>query len=223
MNNFINFKFDDFFQILNKYILKINSEQERQFEFYLEFLLKQNMKFNLVSRNEKNNIIERHFFNSALIAYYFKFSPDDKVIDIGSGAGFPGIILKILFPQTHFTLIDSIAKKTNFLNELILKLNLEKIEIINNRVENFSKNFARKFDFVTARAVARLDELFLLSEPLISQHGTLIFLKGKNFQQEVDLFYKIKNNKNFNLNLHPLHELPFSAGGDGVLISIQHL
>ncbi|NUM80155.1 16S rRNA (guanine(527)-N(7))-methyltransferase RsmG [bacterium] len=186
---------------------------------YYDFLIEQNKKFNLISRNEKD-IIERHFLNSALIAFYYKFLPTDKIIDIGSGAGFPGIILKILFPQSQFTLVDSTTKKTNFLKELVSKLKLQKIEILNDRVENLSKNYSDKFDFVTARAVSQLDKLFLLSKSLINRRGIMVFLKGKKFQEEIDLFYKLKNN-DYNLNFFPLHSLPFSAGSDGVIITIQ--
>ncbi|MBX7151048.1 16S rRNA (guanine(527)-N(7))-methyltransferase RsmG [bacterium] len=220
MVNYIDFKFNDFFQTIDNYILKTTPQQKEQFELYLEFLLEENKKFNLISRNEKN-ILERHFLNSALIAHLLKFSPTDKIIDIGSGAGFPGIILKILFPQSHFFLVDSITKKTNFLNDLVSKLNLKKIEIVNKRVENLSKDFLNEFDFVTARAVARLDKLLFLSEPLINQSGTLVFLKGKSFQEELDLFHK--KSKDYKLNVYPLEKLPFSYGGDGVIITIQHL
>lgn len=219
MNNSIDFNIEFFFQTINNFILKIDPEQERQFMLYYDFLIEQNKKFNLISRNEKD-IIERHFLNSALIAFYYKFLPTDKIIDIGSGAGFPGIILKILFPQSQFTLVDSTTKKTNFLKELVSKLNLQKIEILNDRVENLSKNYSDKFDFVTARAVSQLDKLFLLSKSLINQRGIMVFLKGKKFQEEIDLFYKLKNN-DYNLNFFPLYSLPFSAGSDGVIITIQ--
>lgn len=219
MNNSIDINIEFFFQTINNFILKIDPEQERQFMQYYGFLIEQNRKFNLISRNEKD-IIERHFLNSALIAFYYKFLPTDKIIDIGSGAGFPGIILKILFPQSQFTLVDSTTKKTNFLKELVSKLNLQKIEILNDRVENLSKNYSDKFDFVTARAVSQLDKLFLLSKSLINQRGIMVFLKGKKFHEEIDLFYKLKNN-DYNLNFLPLHSLPFSAGSDGVIITIQ--
>lgn len=178
--------FDVFLQHVDKKILETSAAQKNQLGLFLDLLIEWNSKINLISRNEKN-IIDRHFLNSACVAHFFTPDSHEKIIDIGSGGGFPGIILKILFPHAHFVLIDSIKKKTNFLKLVVRELGLTNIDIINDRAENISslEAFYKSFDFVTARAVSSLDSLISLSDPFLKQKGKMLFLKGRNYEEEI--------------------------------------
>jgi 16S rRNA (guanine527-N7)-methyltransferase len=175
-----------FCQTLKKQGFVISVEQKELFEQYYNLLTEWNKKINLISRNEKN-IIDRHFLNSALVAHFVKFNPGEIILDIGSGGGFPAIVLKILFPDSHFTLIESIKKKTDFLNQIVDRLNLKKINVVTGRAENLSSYeiYKKSFDYVTARAVASLEELFTLSSPFLKRGGRMLFLKGKNYEKEI--------------------------------------
>jgi len=130
MNNDLNL--NKFLQHIDKHILETNGIQKSQFGVFFKLLVDWNSKINLISRNEKN-IVDRHFLNSASVAHFVKFNPEDKIIDLGSGGGFPGIILKILFPDSYFVLTDSVGKKTDFLMVVVRELGLNNIEIINDR------------------------------------------------------------------------------------------
>ena len=175
-----------FCQTLKNQSFVVSVEQKERFEQYYNSLAEWNKKINLISRNEKN-IIDRHFLNSALIAHFVKFNSGEKILDIGSGGGFPAIILKILFPDSHFTLIESIRKKTDFLHQVVDRLNLKKINVVTGRAENLSSHemYKKSFDYVTARAVASLDKLFTLSSPFLKRGGRMLFLKGKNYEKEI--------------------------------------
>lgn len=176
----------DFLQIINNKIIKLNALQNDQFNLFYSLLVDWNSKINLISRNEKN-IIDRHFLNSACLARFVKFRAQDRILDIGSGGGFPAIILKILFPESSFVLIESIRKKSDFLKHTIKELDLKRIEVINDRAEKISakKIFHCSFDYVTARAVSQLNDLVALSQPFLKKDGRMLFLKGKSYMNEI--------------------------------------
>ncbi|MBL7994717.1 16S rRNA (guanine(527)-N(7))-methyltransferase RsmG [bacterium] len=184
MNNDLNL--NEFLQRVDKQILETSDLQKKQFGVFFRLLVEWNSNVNLISRNEKN-IVDRHFLNSACLAHFVKFGPEDKIIDIGSGGGFPAIILKVLFPQSYFTLVDSVRKKTDFLRLVVKDLGLTKIDIINDRAEKISsvKEFHKSFDYVTARAVSSLKDLVGLSKPFLKENGNMIFLKGRSYADEI--------------------------------------
>lgn len=160
-----------------------NDEMLNKLNVYMNFLMEYNKHTNLTAIKEENDIYLKHFYDSLTICKVCDFNKIKNLIDIGTGAGFPGMVLKIFFPDIEVTLLDSNNKKTKFLDELSKKLNL-KVTIINDRVENFSKNNLNKFDIVTSRAVANLRVLSELSLPLVKKDGLFIPLKG-NIEEEL--------------------------------------
>ncbi|KAB2879434.1 16S rRNA (guanine(527)-N(7))-methyltransferase RsmG [bacterium] len=212
MNNTL----DGFFQHIDKHMFETTDVQKNQFNAFYNILVEWNSKINLISRNEKN-IVDRHFLNSSCIAHFIKFNPDDKIIDLGSGGGFPGIILKILFPQSYFTLVDSVRKKTDFLRLVVRDLGLTKIDIINDRAEEISsmKKFYNSFDYVTARAVSSLKDLVGLSKPFLKENGNMVFLKGRSYADEITA----ASVEPRQLKIHKLFSIAESQ--DGVLLVIS--
>lgn len=184
MNNSLSFF--EFIQTVDNKVFVVDKTKKERFDLFYRLLVDWNSKINLISRNEKN-ILDRHFLNSACVAHFIKFNPQDKIADIGSGGGFPAIILKILFPDSNFVLIESIRKKCDFLSQAIVTLDLKKIEVINDRAEKISseKRLNKSFDYVTARAVSQLNDLIVLSRPFLKKEGKMVFLKGKNYTDEI--------------------------------------
>jgi len=205
-----------FCDLIENNVINLNEDQRRCFYLFYKILLDGNKKINLVSRKEPD-IIGRHFINSAVIAYYKKFSSSDFILDIGTGGGFPGMILKILFPDTNFVLVDSTRKKTDFLHRVSAALNLKKIEILNERVENLGIEFRSKFDFITCRAVGELDKLVTWSVPYLKDGGEMLFLKGRRYAEELQ-----KNIKNVTIRTYLLDDLDFlQEKHGGVLIEAK--
>ena len=179
----------EFREILMEYLktmdIKLNDEQIQKFYKYMELLLEWNEKINLTAIIEPKEIILKHFVDSLTIAKYIK--EKDRLIDVGTGAGFPGIPLKILRPDIKVTLVDSLNKRINFLNEVIEKLNLEDIVTVHSRIEDFGKNksYREKFDYVTARAVANLAVLSEYLIPIAKIGGKCVCMKGSNVEEEI--------------------------------------
>lgn len=162
----------------------LKDEQVANFKIYASLLQKWNKVMDLTAIDETESIIEKHFFDSLLSAKYFSYD-NQTVLDIGSGAGFPGLVLKIVFPNLKITLLEPTLKRCKFLQEVISKLNLKDIEVINDRAENYIKIARNKYDIVTSRAVSRLNILLELSIPYLNDKGVMIALKGKNADEEI--------------------------------------
>ncbi|MBP3284883.1 MAG: 16S rRNA (guanine(527)-N(7))-methyltransferase RsmG [Clostridia bacterium] len=156
-----------------------------QFEKYQELLLEWNEKINLTAITEEEEILNKHFIDSLTCATYIK--ENDSVIDIGSGAGFPGIPIKIVRKNVKMTLLDSLNKRIVYLKDVIEKLGLMDIETIHGRAEEFGRNAAyrEKYDVVTARAVANLKVLSEYCLPFIKVGGRFVCMKGSEYQEEV--------------------------------------
>lgn len=162
-----------------------NIKSNKLFDEYYKFLIEENEKYNLTAITEKEEVFYKHFLDCAKVLEYTDLS--GKVIcDVGSGAGFPGIVLKILCPSLKLYIIEPIGKRCNFLNMLVARLNLKDVVIINDRAENV-KQYRNYFDYVFARAVSNLPMLIELCIPLVKVSGSFIALKGSNYQEEVDL------------------------------------
>ena len=148
-------------------------------------LLEWNQKINLTAITNPDEIIQKHFIDSITIAKYLK--KNTKLIDVGTGAGFPGIPLKIIRPDLRITLLDSLNKRINFLNEIIEKLELHDIKTVHARVEEFAKNekYREKFDYVASRAVANLATLSEYLLPLVKLNGEAICMKGAEIEEEI--------------------------------------
>jgi len=169
------------------YDIILDDKQVHQFCQYLLLLLDWNEKFNLTAITDKNEIIDKHFIDSCLP--YKVFDEDSQIIDIGSGAGFPSIPLKILKPTLKMTLIDSVNKKINFLNEVITKLKLYDIVAFHTRIEDFAnkKEYREKFDYCISRALSKMNTLCEYSLPFVKVGGKMVAYKSSGLSDELDV------------------------------------
>ncbi len=209
-----------FFNTVEKSFGPLDETQMRCFIGFHELLRHWNKKINLVSRRE-NDLLERHFLNSLAVAYYVRLGAGDQVADIGSGGGFPAIPVKILSPSTRFVLFESVQKKASFLNLVKSELGFDRLEIVGDNVERHSRSaaFHRVFDYVTARAVKKLAGLLKMSEPLLRPGGKMLFLKGKNFREEMDREF---TKHRYDVAVHPLSECPlYETAQDGHLLVVS--
>lgn len=166
--------------------ITLSEMQLKQFYTYMNLLIDWNKKINLTAIVEPNEIILKHFVDSLTILKYI--SDGTKIIDVGTGAGFPGIPLKIAKPSIEIVLLDSLQKRINFLEEVIKQLNIEKIKTIHSRVEDFGKDqkYREKFDMATSRAVANLSTLSEYLLPLVKVGGKVISMKGSFIGEELE-------------------------------------
>lgn len=165
---------------------------QKEFDLYNELLLEWNKKVNLVSR--KTVSIEDHILNSIFFLTKHNIEKAGTIADIGTGGGFPGIPLKILFPEKEITLIDSIRKKVSAVNDIIENIKLEKINAVCARAEEISekKEFKNKFDTVISKAVAPLDNLYLWGKNFMKRNGEMLCIKGGNIDEELASLNKLK-------------------------------
>jgi len=174
-----------FNQTLEKYsIIKLSELQKEQFQLYYETLIEFNKHTNLTSIIEVEDFIIKHIIDSVWILNNVSLKKHTKVIDIGTGPGFPGIPLKIMNPEMELTLIDSNGKKIKFLKEIKEKLDID-VEIIYDRAEEFSKNNLKTYDVVVSRAVAQLSELIEIVIPMLKEQGIFYAYKGANVKEEL--------------------------------------
>lgn len=163
---------------VKKYCVNINKEQTEKFVLYAELLKEWNKKFNLTAIEEDRDVVIKHFIDSVSIIPYIKEC--NTLIDIGTGAGFPGIPIKIIRDDINVTLVDSSEKKVTFLNEVILRLELKGICAVCGRAEDMAQNllYREKFDIVVARAVAKLPVLLEYCLAFVKMNGIFIAMKG---------------------------------------------
>lgn len=168
-------------------------EQLQKFYQYMNLLIEWNEKINLTAIVEPKEIILKHFIDSLTIIKYIEH--DKTVIDIGTGAGFPGIPIKIVRPDLKVTLLDSLNKRINFLNEVIKSLELENISVVHARIEEYAKNkhYRENYDIATSRAVANLTTLSEYMLPMVKVKGMAICMKGSDVNEEIS---KSKNSIN---------------------------
>ena len=161
--------------------VELSAEQVRQFEVYLEQLREWNKKINLTSVTKELDIVTHHFLDSLSCVKSGRIRPSVRLVDIGAGAGFPGIPLKLVVPSISATLVDSSRKKAVFLESLVKELGLENIDVVNQRVEEFGKESSNResYDIVVARALSSLPVLVEYSLPLLKLNGALIAQMGK--------------------------------------------
>ena len=163
-------------QTFEKYGINLSKTQENQFDKYFSMLIETNKVLNLTAITEENEVLIKHFLDSAIPE---KFIPkNSKVIDIGSGAGFPALPLKIVRDDLDITMVDSLNKRVNFLNEVINELNLQKTYAFHSRAEDFAKENREKYDVAVARAVASLDTLVEYLLPFVKVGGIAVIYKS---------------------------------------------
>jgi 16S rRNA (guanine527-N7)-methyltransferase len=168
----------EFINQLDQLNIKINDMQLNQLEKYFDMLIEYNSMVNITSIVEKENVYLKHFYDSITLIKAIDLVKNMTVCDIGTGAGFPGLVLKILFPNLIVTLVDSTNKKTIFLEQVIKELKLTNVSVINERAEDFSNNNREKYDLVTCRAVSRLNIISELCIPLVKVNGFFIPMKS---------------------------------------------
>lgn len=162
--------------------IQLNEEQMSQFETYMNLLVEWNGKMNLTAITQEEEVWEKHFYDSIMPFSNLTF---ETMCDIGSGAGFPGIPVKIAFPHVKMTLVEPLQKRCRFLNEVKTQLNLKDLDILNVRAEDLAKEKRECFDVVSARAVAKLSILLELCTPFVKVGKMMVALKGKNGHEEL--------------------------------------
>ena len=174
-------------ELILKYFPDLNARQIKHFEKLMSIIPLLNQKVNVISRKDIEHLEERHILHSLSIARKFSFDSKARIIDVGTGGGFPGIPLAILFPEASFTLVDSIGKKIRLVEEVVEELELKNVKPVNSRMEELKL----KADFVVSRAVTALPKLHQWTDKLIvpgqkqSMPNGLISLKGGNLQEEL--------------------------------------
>lgn len=167
----------------NKYSLKLNKNQEKQFDDYYKFLVEKNKVMNLTAITDEQDVLFKHFLDCCLPQDLFP--QNAKIVDVGSGAGFPAIPLKIIRPDLDVTMVDSLNKRVLFLSETISLLNLENTYALHFRAEDFAKAHREEFDVATARAVAPLNTLLEYLLPLVKINGFCIIYKSTKLEEEL--------------------------------------
>lgn len=184
----INSNFKILTDTLNEWNINISDKQIEQFNRYYELLISWNEKINLTAITELNDVIIKHFLDSVSIVKINDLNSITSLIDIGTGAGFPGIPIKILFPNIKVVLLDSLNKRVDFLNLVINDLGLDNISAIHGRAEDFARmdEYREQFDLCVSRAVANISTLSELCIPFIKLNGSFISYKSNKIDEELD-------------------------------------
>lgn len=173
----------EFYEKLNDHGVILTNKMIKQLEKYYNFLISENEKYNLTAITEKKEVYFKHFYDSIMIGSYIDVL-GKKILDVGSGAGFPGIPLKIVYPDFKLVIVDSLGKRINFLTKLLEILDLKDVSLVNMRIEEYKEK--ESYDLVIARAVARLNQLLELCIPYVKVDGNFICLKGKDYLEEIN-------------------------------------
>lgn len=176
---------EQFIQALKEKGIELTNQQLHQFDMYYQTLVEWNEKMNLTAITNKEDVYLKHFYDSLTISFDYDLN-DQSLCDIGAGAGFPSIPLKIVYPNLKITIVDSLTKRITFLKHLTDVLELNNVEAISARAEEYAIEHRESFDIVTARAVARLNILDELCLPLVKLNGDFITLKGLKAKEELN-------------------------------------
>lgn len=174
-------------QQLSTHGIELSDKQQQQFQTYYQMLVEWNEKMNLTSITEEHEVYLKHFYDSIATSFYTDLTKELTICDVGAGAGFPSIPLKIIFPNLKVTIVDSLNKRIHFLNQLAEALELDNVSFVHDRAETYGKgDYRASYDIVTARAVARLSVLSELCLPLVKKGGHFIALKSSKGEEELE-------------------------------------
>ena len=210
-----------FKQILEEENYPIDAAKMEQYNRYLLLLQEWNNKINLTAITEEDEVYLKHFYDSLTLARFVDFNQAGLTLcDVGSGAGFPSIPLKILFPEIEITIVDSLKKRINFLELLVQELGLENVHLYHARAEDFGQEnkFRSAFDVVTARAVARLSVLAEFCLPITKENGVFAAMKGSQGEEEFEDSKKALKTLGGRLNTIETFELPENAGERSIIL-----
>jgi 16S rRNA (guanine527-N7)-methyltransferase len=198
----------------------LTPNQLAQFELYYEELINWNEKMNLTGITEREQVYIKHFYDSVSLSFYIPIQSFQTLIDVGSGAGFPSIPLKIVYPHLQITIVDSLNKRIQFLQQLVDKLGITDVACIHSRAEDAARNvkLRNQFDIATARAVARLNILNELCIPFVRTGGFFIAMKGADIKEEViEADYSLKQLLSQLKHIH-LFELPMEQAQRHIVV-----
>ena len=201
---------EEFIKEVESLGLVVTKEKLDQLEIIYNTLIETNKTMNLTRITDKEEVYIKHFYDSLTLAKIFDLSKVETLCDVGTGAGFPGLILKIFYPNLKITLIDALLKRVNYLNNLIEKLNLTDIKAYHIRAEDLIKK-GKTFDIVTARAVASLPKLLNWTMPLVNDNGSFLVMKG-NIEEELKESQKIISKNNWIVKKNITFDLPNNKG-----------
>ena len=176
---------EEFIKQLEEKGILLKDFQIKQFQQYFKTLVEWNEKMNLTAITDEEEVYLKHFYDSLTIAFDFEFN-NQNIVDVGAGAGFPSIPLKIVYPDLKITIVDSLTKRITFLNHLFQELALNDCKAISARAEDYAKDNREKCDIVMARAVAKLNILDELCLPLVKRGGYFLALKGLKADEELN-------------------------------------
>lgn len=185
---------------------------------YYEMLYETSKVMNLTTIVELEEAYIKHFYDSLLMSKVVDLTKELTLADIGTGAGFPGLVLKIVYPNLKVTLIEPIGKRCKFLQSVIDRLELKDIYVVNERAEDAIKKYRESFDIVTARAVASLNILSEICVPFVKINGLFIALKGSSYQEEIDNACQAVGKLKVKLTKKVLLELPLKLGERSILV-----
>ena len=198
----------EFIEELKKLGINIDNSILEKLDKYYNMLVDENKHINLTRITDINDVFLKHFYDSLTIVKSIDLNNETSLCDIGTGAGFPGLVLKIVFPNLKTVLVDSLNKRVLFLKKVIKSLELSDIEAVHGRAEEYSKNNRDKFDIVVSRALARSEVLIELSIPLLKVKGHAVFMKA-NCEDEIVSLEKILPKYNSMIYSINRFELPF--------------
>lgn len=204
---------EEFISELEKLDIKLTNIQEKKLEQFYNLLLEWNDKINLTRITSKEDVYLKHFYDSLTISKAVNLNNIDTLCDVGTGAGFPGIVLKIVYPNLKITLIDSLRKRVNYLNTIIKELDLANIEAIHTRGEDYKE----EFDLVTSRAVANIEKLVQYTMHLVKKDGMFIAMKG-DIEKELTVDVEKKLSKKYKLIGIEKFNLPIENSKRSLLI-----
>lgn len=179
---------EQFISLLEEKGISLSPQQLSQFDTYYKLLVEWNEKMNLTAITDEEEVYLKHFYDSITASFYVDLTQELSLCDVGAGAGFPSIPLKICFPNLKVTIVDSLNKRITFLQNLASELDLKNVNFVHDRAETFGKNadYREKFDLVTARAVARLSVLSELCLPLVKEGGMFMPMKAAAASEELE-------------------------------------